>query len=159
MNFGDKLGETIRCQYQCFMHITLMHVPFQFCFAVFTLHEMCVPSPALEVIIVPVERFEEFGSILPSRESAFVLVWWFVQLMRDDQRGKSWQFRYGFGERQRRDSSERFQVASRYFYAGDFHVVRVQVLIVGLLDDSREIFQPSCCQKGWRSVESRQGRF
>jgi hypothetical protein len=149
-----------RCQYCHFSRErSRVGILLQFCFTVFTLHEMCVPSPALEVIVVSIEGFKEFGRILPARKSAFILIRWFVQLMGDDQRGKSRQFRYSFGKRQRGDSSERFQVTSRYFYAGDFHVIRVQVLIVGLLDDGREVFQPSCCQKVWRSVESRQSRF
>jgi hypothetical protein len=51
---------------------------------------MYVPSPRLEVIVVTIKGFEKFQRILPSRVSTFELVWWFVQLMRDDQRRKSW---------------------------------------------------------------------
>lgn len=79
--------------YQC-RNLTLEHPvnnsPLEFCFSILLLCEMYVPSPSLEVIVVSIERFEKFQRILPSGKSTFEFVWWFVQLMRDDQRRKPW---------------------------------------------------------------------
>ena len=74
------------CQYRCLTRVCLyIGIPLQFCLAVLTLYEVGVPSPALEMVIVPVERIEDFRRIFPARESAFILIRWFVQLVRDDQ--------------------------------------------------------------------------